>query len=358
MPRISFSFPISENASFYANYDVLTITPNTGNDFALDNYYYINTRSVLTTIPNPNLLPQDRTNYEIGFKQKVSTNSAVSVNAYFGQIKNEIELSRYSYAYPIDYTTYSNIDFGTVKGFTFGYDTKRSYDHPYSGITLSANYTLQFADGTGSAANSAGNLIAAGEPQLRTIFPLNWDTRNQINAILDYRFGHGMDYVGPRNSKGGGWLEDAGANLLLSAKSGNPYSAQAVVSNTQEVGLAGRSTLAGTINGSRYPWQFSASLKIDKNFSIASGTGDKKKNYFVNVYLQIDNLLNSLNVVYVYPYTGLPNQDGYLQSTNGISEARNSASQQAFIDQYNVKLNNPGNYVTPRVIRLGAYLQF
>lgn len=358
MPRISFSFPISENASFYANYDVLTMTPNTGNAYALDNYYYINTRSVLTTIPNPNLQPQQRTNYEIGFKQKVSTNAAVSVNAYFGQIKNEIELYRYSYAYPIDYTTYNNIDFGTVKGVTLGYDTKRSYDHPYSGLTLSANYTLQFADGTGSSVTTASSLIQAGEPQLRTIYPLNWDTRNQINAILDYRFGHGFDYVGPRNSKGGGWLEDAGANLLLTAKSGNPYTAQANVTNTQEGGLAGRSTLAGTINGSRYPWQFTASLKIDKSFTIASGQGDKKKGYFVNVYLQIDNLLNSLNVVYVYPYTGLPNQDGYLQSTNGISEARNSASQQAFIDQYNVKLNNPGNYVSPRFIRLGAYLQF
>ena len=54
----------------------------------------------------------------------------------------------------------------------------------------------------------------------------------------------------------------------------------------------------------------------------------------------------------------LPNQDGYLQSQNGVSEARNAASQQAFIDQYDVKLNNPANYVLPRLIRLGAYIQF
>jgi len=359
MPRISFSFPISENASFYANYDVLTITPTTGNMFALDNYYYINTRAVLTTIPNPNLQPQQRTNYEIGFKQKVSTNAAVSVNAYFGQIKDEIELYRYSYAYPIDYTTYNNIDFGTVKGVTLGYDTKRPYEHPFSGMTVSANYTLQFADGTGSTANQASNLIAAGEPELRSVFPLSYDTRNQINGILDYRFGHDFDYTGPRNSSGHGWLENAGVNLLLTAKSGNPYTAQANVTDQAEIGIANRSTLAGTIDGSRYPWQFTANLKIDKSFTIASGgKNEKKKSYFVNVYLQINNLLNTLNVIGVYDYTGLPNQDGYLQSQNGISEARNAASQQAFIDQYNVKLNNPANYVSPRTVRLGAYLQF
>jgi len=359
MPRISFSFPISENASFYANYDVLTITPTGGNAFALDNYYYINTRSVLGTIPNPNLQPEQRTNYEIGFKQKISANAAVSVNAYFGQIKNEIELYRYIYAYPIDYNTYNNIDFGTVKGITLGFDTKRPYEHPFSGMTISANYTLQFADGTGSDANSAGNLIAAGEPELRSVFPLAYDTRNQINGILDYRFGHDFDYSGPRNSSGKGWLENAGVNLLLTAKSGNPYSAAANVTDQAEIGLANRNTLSGTIDGSRYPWQFTANLKIDKSFNISSGkTNDKKKSYFVNVYLQFNNLLNTLNVVYVYPYTGLPNQDGYLQSQNGISEARNAASQQAFIDQFNVKLNNPGNYVSPRTIRLGAYLQF
>ena len=71
---------------------MLTITPTSGNMDALDYYYYINTRSVLATVPNPNLQPQQRINYEIGFKQKVSTNAAVSINAYFGQIKDEIEI--------------------------------------------------------------------------------------------------------------------------------------------------------------------------------------------------------------------------------------------------------------------------
>jgi hypothetical protein len=31
---------------------------------------------------------------------------------------------------------------------------------------------------------------------------------------------------------------------------------------------------------------------------------------------------------------------------------------QAFVDQYTVKLNNPGNYGAPRIIRLGARFNF
>ena len=147
---------------------------------------------------------------EIGFKQKISDNAFLSFSGYYAQIKNLVEVQRYSYAYPIDYTSYGNIDFGTVKGLTLGFDTRHSREHPFSGLTLSANYTLQFADGTGSASGSAGDLISAGYPNLRATFPrhLISDTRHQINCIFDYRFGVANDYVGPTNSKGIQWLAE------------------------------------------------------------------------------------------------------------------------------------------------------
>ncbi|MDQ3072720.1 MAG: TonB-dependent receptor, partial [Bacteroidota bacterium] len=67
MPRISFSFPISREAVFFANYDVLTQRPSAANFATLDNYYYLRTRAT-QTIANPALKPERRTNYEIGFK--------------------------------------------------------------------------------------------------------------------------------------------------------------------------------------------------------------------------------------------------------------------------------------------------
>jgi hypothetical protein len=357
MPRVSFSFPISTVSNFYANYTVLTKRP--GSNFgALDYYYYMQNRSTLT-LPNPDLKPEQVTKYEIGFKQAITRYALISINAYYEQFKNLIQLERFNYAYPVTYTSYGNLDFSTVKGITVGFDTKNTIDHPFSGLTISANYTLQFADGTGSGATTAGDILAAGYPNLRTIFPLDYDARNVINCVLDYRFGMLDDYVGPISKSGKKWLEDAGINLTLSAKSGTPYTAQSNVTPEVEVGVANRSAIVGTVNGERLPWQFRADLKVDKNFAL--GTGKNRKSHqplVLNVYVQVQNLLDARNIISVYRYTGLPNSDGYLESANGRSEASNSASQQAFIDQYNVKLNNPNNYIAPRFVRLGAAINF
>ena len=40
MPRVAFSFPISDEANFFAHYDVLTKRPTTGNRLDPSDYYY------------------------------------------------------------------------------------------------------------------------------------------------------------------------------------------------------------------------------------------------------------------------------------------------------------------------------
>ena len=62
---------------------------------------------------------------------------------------------------------------------------------------MNANYTLQFADGTGSTTTTALALINAGLPNLRTINLFNYDQRHRIVASSDYRYGSGDDYNGP-----------------------------------------------------------------------------------------------------------------------------------------------------------------
>jgi hypothetical protein len=356
MPRIAFSFPVSDVANFYANYSVLTIRP--GDNFgALDYYYYINTRSTYT-LPNPDLKPTQRINYEIGFNQKVGSEASFSVDAYYGEIKDLVQIVKYNYAYPVTYSSFGNVDFGTVKGISLAFTTWHSRVHPYSGMTVNANYTLQFADGTGSGTTSASNLVAAGFPNLRTTFPLDYDNRHQFNLVLDYQFGTEGDYQGPINAAGKKWLKGSDINLIINAKSGNPYTAQSNTTPTVEVGIQNRSALAGSINGQNMPWQFRADLRFDKNFYFMANVGKKSHQLYLNTYLQVQNLLDAQDISFVYKYTGLPNQDGYLQSAAGKSEASNSASQQAFIDQYNVKLNDPSHYVAPRFIRIGASINF
>ena len=110
-------------------------------------------------------------------------------------------------AYPAQYYTYGNIDFGTVKGMSINYDLRRT-----NNVQLTANYTLQFADGTGSSATSGQSLVETGQPNLRTTIPLSYDQRHAISASVDYRYGQGKNYNGPVWF-GSKVFQNAGANL-------------------------------------------------------------------------------------------------------------------------------------------------
>jgi hypothetical protein len=364
MPRIAFSFPVSETALFYANYDVLTQRPRVGNIGGLDDYYYLDKRSTLV-IANPALKPEKRINYEVGFKQRVGDQTEMNFQAFYGEIRDMVQLTSYNNAYPVTYSTLGNIDFGTVKGLMFGYDFLRDKT---SGMQFKLNYTLQFAKGTGSSETSAAGLLNSGQPNLRNPIPLDYDSRHLFTGVVDYRFGSGADYAGPRGNTEDGkmdtWqniFQDMGLNLVLTARSGTPYTRQVNVTSGGGVliGIAQRSSIAGEINGSRLPWQFKADLRWDKDFMLRAGTGDKRHEVAaLTLYLQVNNVFNSKNVVSVYRYTGLADDDGYLQSAEGQALVKEQPDQQAFVDQYNVKMNNPDNYIQPRFIRLGASINF
>jgi len=119
--------------------------------------------------------------------------------------------------------------------------------------------------------------------------------------------------------------------------------------------------IAGQINGSRYPWQFKIDAKIDKNFTIRTGkkaNGDARKEVYANVYLQVLNVLNTLNVSAVYAATGSPSDDGYITSPTAQSSIAQKASPQAYIDLYRLAVNNAANYNQPRRIHLGVQFNF
>src|SRR5206468_975439 len=71
MPRIKFSFPISDVALFYAHYDVVVQRPRTGY-YATPIDYYFMEQNGNTIIQNSNLKPEKLFDYEVGFQQKVT----------------------------------------------------------------------------------------------------------------------------------------------------------------------------------------------------------------------------------------------------------------------------------------------
>ncbi|NNM16778.1 MAG: TonB-dependent receptor plug domain-containing protein, partial [Bacteroidia bacterium] len=258
-PRIAFSFPISDEAVFFAHYDKLSQRPPSRLRFRPLDYLYLTDGGIKQ---NPNLQPERTTEYELGFKQTLSKSSAFSISAFYRELRDMIQVTQVQYAHPGDYVTYDNIDYGTVKGLAFSYDLRRTQN-----VRLTANYTLQFADGTGSGDQGGLELVNTGQPNLRTLTPLDFDQRHTIVTSIDYRYEDGSAYNGPMWF-GKQFFANTGLNIVLRAGSGTPYSAQSnVTTEANDIGLQtiGTTNLKGNINGSRLPWQYRVDARLDRD---------------------------------------------------------------------------------------------
>ena len=349
MPRISFSFPISDEASFFAHYDVLTKRPTSGVRFDPFQYQFIGSRSAI--VNNSNLKPEKTIDYELGFQQVLTKTSSLKISAFYREQRDNVQLINVTGAYPRTYRSYGNRDFGTVKGMTISYDMRRT-----GNLRMTANYTLQFADGTGSDATSASGIINAGLPNLRAIFPFNYDQRHAFAITADYRYGNGKDYKGPKIGEFD-VLENTGLNVVSNIYSGSPYSKQIGITN-EGVFSPLNSGLEGTTNGSRLPWSYRLDLQLDRNFDLEFGKDDKKKAAVLNVYVRVTNLLNQANILSVYRATGNADDDGYLAAAGSQSSIQGQVDEQAFRDYYTMKIQNPNNISSPRTIRLGVKFDF
>jgi TonB-dependent Receptor Plug Domain/Carboxypeptidase regulatory-like domain len=358
LPRLNFSFPITDKANFFAHYDILSQRPpGVGyNIFQPTDYLFLN-NFIGSSISNPALNPQRTTDYELGFTQVLNQakSMALKISAFYRAMDDQVEAYRFFEAFPTTYIAYSNIDFGTVKGLSLSYDLRRIGN--WSDVKFKAGYTLSFADGTGSGPNSGFNLAASGEPNLQIPQALSYDQRHTINANLDFHFSSGGNYDGPvwttHSGKNVQILSNAGVNINFSAGSGTPYT-QYAAAVQQGIGINSRDQLIGTVNGDNLPWQNRIDAKADKMFHLSI----KSHPCEITIYIEATNLLNTENVLGIYNFTGSPTDDGFLESSLGKQYIANQVSPQAFIAQYQVQEKKPTNFSLPRQANLGLVFNF
>jgi len=354
MPRIQFSFPISDVANFYAHYDIYAQRPypnSIGYATAWD-YYKLSAAAPTNVLANSNLRSQKTFDYEVGFQQKLTDNSSLTLSAFYKERKDMVSIVPYVYAYPYTYQTYGNRDFSTTKGTTMMYDMLAT-NH----LRMTVSYTLQFAEGTGSAYNSGrgllNNLIQEGLPNLRYVTYLDVDSRHIIAANADYRFADGEGPV----VAGKHILQNAGANLVVRTRSGEPY--------TRYSDALGQ-TVVGGVNGARLPWHFGMDLRVDKDFALkfrkdkeASTPGKKPhRTYYVKGIVMINNLLNTREVLGVHGFTGRTDDNGYLVSSFGQQFVPQQVNPQSYTDLYTIYMNNPAYLNYARTIALSLEFNF
>ncbi len=374
MPRVSFSFNLTDQASFFAHYDVLAQRPRGFIRTTPLTWYYLE-NNIGGVINNPDLKPERTIDYQVGFRQLVTSNSAITISAFYRDLKDMVQVINVNYAYPVNYNTFGNRDFGNVKGFMVDFDMRKTAT---SNFSLKASYTLQFAEGTGSDATSQFSLINSGQPNLRTVIPLNYDSRNLLTVTADYSWGYGRNYNGPRiNDKP--ILQNSGINIIFRSRSGEPYTKQTNPTPDALSGVPTRPILAGSINGQRLPWNFRFDLRLFKEFQLNSNKPKKdaaaaeeggiasvkeRRQLSLNVYLLVQNLLNTANVNRVYPYTGNADDDGYISSAIGQQQVSAQIFQQSYMDMYESFVglgfngNEAINFSLPRQVRIGAIFNF
>lgn len=355
MPRIAFSFPVGESSQFKASYDIIARRPSSGWSADYLSYLYM---TQMSTLSNPNLKPERVTNYEVGFQQALNKKSAITLNAYYKETRDLIQLVQYAGADPNpNYYSYDNLDFKTIKGFSFSYDLR-----PQNHVRVNANYTLQYAEGTGLSSTTMSELIKEGYTTLKMLNPISDDRRHEFKANVDYRFGPGEGWsysrkvknkeTGADEKKEVHPLQNFGVNFMAVAQSGRPYTR--AFSNTQ-------STIVGSYRGARLPWSFFFNVIVDKVWPIAitsSKTG-KTRQTSLQAAVTVNNLFDIRNVAGVFAVTGNPTDNGYLTDPETQSTINAYLDPESFRDLYVISLiNNYWNFSSPRTIKLGLTYSF
>lgn len=345
-PRIGVSFPVTDQALFYASYDVVAQRPTENNFDTIQEFQQATEGSERNG--NPALEPEKTTQYELGFRQRLGEKAAIQLSGFYRTIENKISRRIVQNAFPNNYQHYENVDFGTVKGVELEFDLRRT-----SGVSFNANYTLSFAQGTGGDADATSQITWRQETDPfypRFITPLGFDQRHRFNATLDYRLGQDE---GP---KLGNFypLSNFGFNMVATVASGFPYTPR---TDDSPIYTGFNGFLEGEINGETMPSSAMFNLRVDRRFNL----GDKSS---LTLYLWVQNLFDADNVQAVYAATGLPDDDGFLSQgtgqdlVNSIRTSQGNARADSFVDHYNLRARSPFNYGIPRQTRLGVRLNF
>ncbi len=331
-PRLGMSHPISEHTVIHFNYGLYFQVP-------LYSYMYTNLQAELNSgfplVGNPNLEPEKTVGYELGVNHLLDQNTMLRLVTYYRDISDltTTQLVRYPGG---TYVAYDNADYGSVKGLDVVLTKRRS-----NNFAGSINYGFMIARGNASYPYE-GYYDYYTEENSPVVpvreYPLAFDQRHTLSVNFDYRT--------PKDFKarlfGVRLPSTTGLNVLFSYGSGMPYT------KTDNQG-----NRIGLLNEGRMPSTNTVSLKLNKDFYLG-----KTSNSFVSVFLEVENLFDSRNVINVYSNTGQPDDDGWDPLLAYDPDGAGPLTSDDMNDVRRLLARDPQNFDTPRQIRWGIELIF
>ncbi|MBN3034623.1 MAG: hypothetical protein JW861_03500, partial [Bacteroidales bacterium] len=305
LPEVNVSYLLAASGTgLHLNYNTWSQHPVSMNHFRPD--YYLLFNQVSGLIPNPALKPYRTMKFSTGVRQKIIRGLYAGVEFLDIRTKDYFHINRILGAWPKDYWTIENY-FSTIRN--TGFHVSVDYlNQPASGFRSGFGYTILYPE------------KGAGFGQT-------------LSSYLLFDFGYGPRFIDLAEGKTfESVFQNVGIGLFFTYRSGNPIATEAYLQDEM----------------TDYPDFNILNLKIQKGFFIG------KKGSQLDVYLWVENLFNRKNYFYLYPGTGLPDNDGYLAAPEWQHEINQQTDPEAFRDLYRLKLLDPEHYDIPSLTRMGV----
>jgi hypothetical protein len=314
-PRLGIAYPMSDRGVFHFAFGHFVQRPTFERMYTNPKYELAPGVGLNTVMGNPDLKMEETTTYEFGFQQEIFQDVALQTTLFYRDIRNLVATDRIveTYSSGTKYAQYVNRSFGEVRGITLSFDKRLA-----NNFSAFVDYTYQVAMGDASDPQSAYNALHGANPREpeKQLVPLDWDRRHTLNASVTY--------VTPGESN---W----GVTLLGKYGSGLPYSP------------VNQGIRTGFENDGRRPDFYDFDLSAFRAFVLTPKTQRK-----LVLTLTVLNLLDTENEDNVYSDTG---RAGYSQD-----ELR--ATPVAGINTLDEVYINPSYYSRPRMVKIGARIEF
>jgi outer membrane receptor protein involved in Fe transport len=301
-PRFGLSYPITATAGIFFSYGHFYQLPPLRDMFNNSNYDKLariqGATSNYGVLGNPDVKPEQTVQYEFGYKHALTPALGLTINLFYKDIRDLLGVEFISTYNDAQYTRLTNVDFGSVTGFTISLTQRR-----IGIVSTSLDYTWQTAQGNTSDPAETARLAEQKLDARPKLIPLNWDQRHTLNASIQLS-----------------QPEDYSVSAIVKIGSGLPYT-PAYGSNF--------GSQTETNSGTR-PMGITVDLRAEKSFSVVG--------LRMNAFMRVFNLFNTTYFGgEVFATTGSPDY-----TANYVGDR--------------LQLTNPLRYFAPRRIELGISL--
>ncbi len=258
-PRIGVSWPTGPRSAAHFAYGHFTQFPSLGDIFTNADYSVLaklqatpQSEAQIGVLGNPDIKPERTIQYEGGYKTAISENLGADLTVFYKDIRDLLGVEFIQTYNDAEYARLTNIDFGSVLGFTVAFDLRPS--GPF-GLTL--DYTWQKATGNSSDPRETATRATNGEDPRPREIPFNWDQRHTLNLTSSY--GKADNYL---------------LSTIVRVVSGQPF--------TPAVDAGFGNGLEA--NSGRKPGSFLVDLRAEKDLSV----GHMPAHAFVRVFNLFD----------------------------------------------------------------------